>query len=412
MSKRSFTYVTLVFLTAFATAVMVATPAVAQAPRGDFPTRPITFVVGFAPGGGADVFARALAEAANDSSRSPGGREPARSWRHGRHGLRCRPAGDGYTILFGHAGSTIITPTITNQPAAQVGCLRAGGPDPRRGGVAPRSIRTPRGRRSTRSRPTPRRNPKKVRVAGSAIGGIDSFVVLSWEKAASIDVEYIPHEGGGPATLAFLGKNAEAARRERLRGEPARGGEEDGADRGREREAERDISGRADAQGEGLGRRDGPVAERARAEGHAGAPRGVPGRGVPEGDGGRFLEDVQPERQGGRRVPGSGRLPDIPGRRGRSLREDHRPAGPQEEVVPLALRCHSLQPTQLATPRRPVRSSVTFRWRGGNPWVLARVLLPEPGRTFPRPSTGRGSAASGRWSSARGSGAGSTRPHS
>lgn len=52
-------------------------------------------------------------------------------------------------------------------------------------------------------------NPKKVRVAGSAIGGIDSFTVLSWEKAAGIDVEYIPHEGGGPATLAFLGKNAE-----------------------------------------------------------------------------------------------------------------------------------------------------------------------------------------------------------
>ncbi len=52
-------------------------------------------------------------------------------------------------------------------------------------------------------------NPKKVRVAGSAIGGIDSFVVLSWEKVANVDVEYIPHEGGGPATLAFLGKNAE-----------------------------------------------------------------------------------------------------------------------------------------------------------------------------------------------------------
>jgi putative tricarboxylic transport membrane protein len=52
-------------------------------------------------------------------------------------------------------------------------------------------------------------HPRQVRVAGSAIGGIDSFVVLSWEQAAGIDVEYIPHEGGGPATLAFLGKNAE-----------------------------------------------------------------------------------------------------------------------------------------------------------------------------------------------------------
>ena len=45
-------------------------------------------------------------------------------------------------------------------------------------------------------------------MAGSAIGGIDSFVVLSW-KVAGIGVEYIPNEGGGPTTLAFLGKHAE-----------------------------------------------------------------------------------------------------------------------------------------------------------------------------------------------------------
>src|SRR5688572_26814049 len=83
-----------------------------------YPTRPITFVVGFAPGGGADVFARALAEAAKTSIPQPvvvenrpgAGGTTANAYAAGR------PA-DGYTILFAHAGSSIITPTIANQPA-------------------------------------------------------------------------------------------------------------------------------------------------------------------------------------------------------------------------------------------------------------------------------------------------------
>jgi tripartite-type tricarboxylate transporter receptor subunit TctC len=209
MSKRSFTYVTLVFLTAFASALMVATPAAAQAPRGDFPTRPITFVVGFAPGGGADVFARALTEAAKTSlsqpvvveNRAGAGGTTANAYVAGR------PA-DGYTILFAHAGSSIITPTIANQPALKWDAFE---PIARIHAEEEWLLIHPDAPWKTIDQLVAhaKANPKKVRVAGSAIGGIDSFVVLSWKKAAGIDVEYIPHEGGGPATLAFLGKNAE-----------------------------------------------------------------------------------------------------------------------------------------------------------------------------------------------------------
>jgi putative tricarboxylic transport membrane protein len=196
------------------TAVLLA-PIVAGGPWSvaaqtrDFPTRPITFVVGFAPGGGADVFARALAEAARTAlpqaiaveNRPGAGGTGAAAYAAGR------PA-DGHTILFAHAGSSIITPTITNQPALKWDAFE---PVARIHAEEEWLFGHPDAPWQTIDQVTAhvKANPKQVRVAGSAIGGIDSFVVLSWEKAAGIDVEYIPHEGGGPATLAFLGKNAE-----------------------------------------------------------------------------------------------------------------------------------------------------------------------------------------------------------
>jgi putative tricarboxylic transport membrane protein len=209
MKKRSLTHGTLVFLATLAAAVVAATPADAQAPRGDFPTRPITFVVGFAPGGGADVFARALTEAAKTSipqpvvvENRPGAGGPAANV--SSSGL---PA-DGSTILFAHAGSSIITPTITNQPTLKWDAFE---PIARIHAEEEWLLVHPDAPWKSIDQLVAhaKANPKKVRVAGSAIGGIDSFVVLSWKKAAGIDVEYIPHEGGGPATLAFLGKNAE-----------------------------------------------------------------------------------------------------------------------------------------------------------------------------------------------------------
>jgi tripartite-type tricarboxylate transporter receptor subunit TctC len=82
-----------------------------------FPSRPITFVVGFAPGGGADVLGRALADASKTTlprplvveNRPGAGGTNAAAYAMGR-------PPDGYTILFGHAGSTILTPTIGNTP--------------------------------------------------------------------------------------------------------------------------------------------------------------------------------------------------------------------------------------------------------------------------------------------------------
>ncbi|MDR7522698.1 MAG: tripartite tricarboxylate transporter substrate binding protein [Armatimonadota bacterium] len=182
-------------------------PALSQ--PADYPTRPITFVVGFAPGGGADVFARALADALKGilpqplvvENRPGAGGTAANAY------VASRPA-DGYTILFAHAGSSIITPLITNQPQLKWDAF-----DPLARIHAEEEwlmVRPDAPWKTPEEMVTfAKANPRRLRVAGSAIGGIDSFVALSWGKAAGIEVQYIPHEGGGPATLTFLGGNAE-----------------------------------------------------------------------------------------------------------------------------------------------------------------------------------------------------------
>lgn len=195
------------FLALVVFVLMVTAPGL-SAPDA-FPTRPITFVVGFAPGGGADVFARALAEAARGilpqpvvvENRPGAGGTAANAYVAGR------PA-DGYTLLFAHAGSSIITPIIANQPTLKWDAFDT---IARIHGEEEWIMVKPDAPWKTMEELVAfaKANPRKVRVAGSAIGGIDSFVVLAWEKEAGIDVEYIPHEGGGPAVLAFLGGNAE-----------------------------------------------------------------------------------------------------------------------------------------------------------------------------------------------------------
>jgi len=194
---------------ALAALTALVTPAAAQKPSGKFPTRPIVFVVGFGAGGGADVMARALSEAAKTVLPQPlvvENRPGAGGTAANAH-VAGRPA-DGHTILFAHAGSSIITPVTANQPGLKWSAFE---PVARIHAEEEWLMVHPDSPWKSIDQLVAyaKANPKKVRVAGAPIGGIDSFVVLSFEKAAGIDLEYIPHDGGGQAILAFLGRNAE-----------------------------------------------------------------------------------------------------------------------------------------------------------------------------------------------------------
>lgn len=185
-----------------------ASPDAAAAADG-FPEGPLTMVVGFAPGGGADVFARALTEAAQGTipepvtveNREGGGGTSASAYVIGQ------PA-DGQTILFGHAGSTILTPTISESPELKWDAFE---PVARIHAEEEFLFLRPDSEWSTIEEVVEYagENPGEVRVAGSAVGGVDSFVALQLEEAAGVDMTYVPFDGGGPASLSFLGGNTE-----------------------------------------------------------------------------------------------------------------------------------------------------------------------------------------------------------
>jgi tripartite-type tricarboxylate transporter receptor subunit TctC len=86
-----------------------AQPSLAQ----DFPTKPITLVVPYQPGGPMDIFARLVAEAAGGQL---GQRIIVENW-GGAGGLigtrwAMRAAADGYTMVFGTSGTLGIAPTL------------------------------------------------------------------------------------------------------------------------------------------------------------------------------------------------------------------------------------------------------------------------------------------------------------
>jgi tripartite-type tricarboxylate transporter receptor subunit TctC len=97
-------------LLAAALAVLgVASPVVAQ----DYPTRTISLVVPYPPGGGVDAMARVVAEKLSGAI----GQQVVVDNRAGGSGLvgtraAAKSAPDGYTLFLGHTGSLSINPSL------------------------------------------------------------------------------------------------------------------------------------------------------------------------------------------------------------------------------------------------------------------------------------------------------------
>lgn len=94
-------------------AAALAAPSVALSQPASWPTKPIRLLVGFAPGGGTDIVARALAPVMAETF----GQQVVVENRAGAAGtiaadMVAKAQPDGYTLLMGHSNSNAIAPFV------------------------------------------------------------------------------------------------------------------------------------------------------------------------------------------------------------------------------------------------------------------------------------------------------------
>jgi tripartite-type tricarboxylate transporter receptor subunit TctC len=175
------------------------------------PARPIQLIVGFAPGGGADLAARAISEAASRLFPVPlpvVNRPGAGGAIAAQHVAGLPP--DGLNLLVGGGSESISLPAFRDLPY-----------DPKR---SFRSIirltRQPLlivGKRDGRYTDlasvvaAAKREPGRIPHASSGVGSIYHAVFVLLSRAAGIELLHVPFSGGAPSLQALLSGTVELA---------------------------------------------------------------------------------------------------------------------------------------------------------------------------------------------------------
>jgi tripartite-type tricarboxylate transporter receptor subunit TctC len=182
--------------------LLFALPAQAQ----DYPTRTITLVVPYPPGGGVDAMARIIAEKMSAAlkqqivvdNRGGGG---------GTIGTRAvaKAEPDGYTLLLGHSGTVAINPSLYRNP----------GYDPRRD-FAPIGLLAAMPLALVTHPAFParsvadliaiaRKDPGKLDIGSSAMGTGSYMCAELFKATVGLDMTVVPYRGTGPFLNDILG---------------------------------------------------------------------------------------------------------------------------------------------------------------------------------------------------------------
>ncbi len=183
-----------------------AAPTQAQAPAAQpFPTRPVTVVVPFPPGGGTDVGARLIAQKLSVKWGQP----VLVDNKAGASGMvgadvvaRAKP--DGYTLLVGNVGTQSVNPSLYKKMSY----------DPDRA-FAPVSMiaELPLVLLITPSLPyqsvrdlvaAARSEPGKLSYASSGSGGAPHLAAEIFRKSGGVNMLHVPYKGGGPAVTDLM----------------------------------------------------------------------------------------------------------------------------------------------------------------------------------------------------------------
>ncbi|MDM0018795.1 Bug family tripartite tricarboxylate transporter substrate binding protein [Variovorax saccharolyticus] len=188
---------------ALAVVPLLPTAAAAQAPAA-WPTRPVSFVVPFSPGGGTDIAARLLAVRLGQKW----GQSVVVDNRTGAGGLvgaelvaKAKP--DGYTLLIGNVGTQSINPSLYKMP---YDADRA---------FAPVSLFAELPFAFVVNPAVPAKTPKelialaqatpgKYTYASSGSGGSPHLTAEIFQQAAGVNLVHVPYKGGGPAMADLM----------------------------------------------------------------------------------------------------------------------------------------------------------------------------------------------------------------
>ncbi|MBK8764900.1 MAG: tripartite tricarboxylate transporter substrate binding protein [Burkholderiaceae bacterium] len=171
----------------------------------DFPIRPITLVVGFAPGGSADILARLVAQKLSGSlgQQVVIENKPGAGATIAAAAVAGAPA-DGHTLLLvtsGHAGSGALYAKLPYDPQKSFAPIA-------RIGATPVVIVAPAGA-PYRTLPdligAARKHPGKLNYAAGGGGATTTSLAAEFLKSdAAVDMQMIPYKGSGPALVALL----------------------------------------------------------------------------------------------------------------------------------------------------------------------------------------------------------------
>jgi tripartite-type tricarboxylate transporter receptor subunit TctC len=186
-----------------AAALALAGAAAAQA---DFPTRTITMLVGFAPGGATDTAARIIAKKMTENigqsvivENKPG------AGGNIAHQFVANAAPDGYTILLGSVGPLSVAPHIMKNlpydPLTDIAPLTMAVTFPNvlvvHAGVPARSL--------AEYIALAKQKEGGLDYASTGVGSASHLAGELFNQRAGVKVVHIPYKGGGPAMTDLLG---------------------------------------------------------------------------------------------------------------------------------------------------------------------------------------------------------------
>jgi tripartite-type tricarboxylate transporter receptor subunit TctC len=177
----------------------------------DYPTKPIEVIVGYPPGGGTDMIARAVADVAHKYVGQPLAvinKTGATGTIAAQYVAVAKP--DGYMLLVAGGSETISVPHFKSLPYDAINDFvpiirlmieRVGF-----------YVRTDSPWKNMQEfMADAKRNPEKYTYATSGIGGLHHSTVLVTEKRTGIRLRHVPHKGGAETLAALAGNHVNLA---------------------------------------------------------------------------------------------------------------------------------------------------------------------------------------------------------